>query len=112
MHQMGAEQRREERAAVQARFSARDASGAGTLTFTSADVSTGGAFLRSDLLLEQGEALALHFEVPGEGALQTQATVAWVRRFPEAGQVAGMGVEFVGLSDDARAALLRWISRT
>lgn len=108
---MGADQRREERAAVQARFSARDASGAGTLTFTSGDVSTGGAFLRSDLLLEQGEALALHFEVPGEGAVQTQAKVAWVRRFPEEGQLAGMGVEFVSLRDEERAALFRWLGR-
>jgi Tfp pilus assembly protein PilZ len=111
MQQMGADQRREERAAVQARFSARDANGAGTLTFTSADVSTGGAFLRSDLLLEQGETLSLQFEVPGTGVVLTQARVAWVRRFPEAGQQAGMGVEFVGLRDEERIAIVRWIDR-
>jgi uncharacterized protein (TIGR02266 family) len=104
-------ERREERAAVQARFSARDASGAGTLTFTSGDVSPGGAFLRSDLLLEQGEALSLSFEVPGEGPVQSQARVAWVRRFPEAGQQAGMGVEFVVIRDEARAAIARWLNR-
>jgi uncharacterized protein (TIGR02266 family) len=110
MHEM-ADHRREERAAVQARFSARDASGAGTLTFTSGDVSSGGAFLRSDLLLEQGESLSLTFTVPGEGPVQTQARVAWVRRFPEAGQQAGMGVEFVVMRDDERAAIARWLSR-
>lgn len=110
MHQMG-DQRREERAAVQARFSARDASGAGTLTFTSADLSTGGAFLKSDLLLEQGEPLALQFEVPGAGEIQAQARVAWVRRFPEAGQLSGMGVEFLVLREEERAALLRWLAR-
>ncbi len=96
---------------MQARFSARDASGAGTLTFTSGDVSSGGAFLRSDLLLEQGESLSLTFTVPGEGPVQTQARVAWVRRFPEAGQQAGMGVEFVVMRDDERAAIARWLSR-
>ena len=110
MHQMVTQPRREERAAVEARFSARDSSGAGTLTFTSADVSTGGAFLKSDLLLEQGESLALQFEVPGAGPVLTQARVAWVRRFPEAGQLAGMGVEFVTLRDTEREAIIRWLA--
>ena len=108
---MATEQRREPRAPLQARFSARDARGAGTLTFTSEDVSTGGAFLKSDLLLEPGESLALQFEVPGAGAVLTQARVAWVRRFPEAGQVPGMGVEFVTLRDSERAAIVRWLGR-
>ena len=65
MREMASDHRREERTAVQARFSARDASGAGTLTFLSHDVSTGGVFLKSDLLLEQGETLRLTFDVPG-----------------------------------------------
>ena len=108
---METDQRREERSALQARFSARDSSGAGTLTFTSADVSTGGAFLKSDLLLEQGESLSLQFEVPGAGPVLTQARVAWVRRFPEAGQPPGMGVEFVTLRDTERAAIVRWLGR-
>lgn len=101
--------RKEERAAVQARFSARDATGAGTLSFTSHDVSSGGVFLRSDLLLEQGEPLALEFEVPGAGALKVRAKVAWVRRFPEAGQVPGMGVEFLSLGAADQQAIARWL---
>jgi len=96
---------------VQTRFSARDASGAGTLTFESADLSPGGVFLKSDLLLEQGEALALDFGVPGEGSGQGQARVAWVRRFPEAGEVAGMGVEFLSIKDTERQAIARWLAR-
>jgi uncharacterized protein (TIGR02266 family) len=111
MRQMASGPRREERTAVQARFSARDASGAGTLVFLSHDVSSGGAFLKSDLLLEQGEVLDLAFDVPGAGELEVQAKVAWVRRFPEAGQVPGMGVQFQSLSDEDSAALLRWLKR-
>ncbi len=95
---------------MQARFAARDAGGAGTLTFVSHDVSTGGAFLKSELLLEQGETMSLEFEVPDEGPVRAQARVAWVRRFPEAGQVAGMGVEFIGLSDATRASIARWLT--
>ena len=106
---MASDHRREERTAVQARFSARDASGAGTLTFLSHDVSTGGVFLKSDLLLEQGESLSLSFEVPGAGQVLTQARVAWVRRFPEAGQLPGMGVQFESLSPEESAALLKWL---
>lgn len=107
---MGADQRRSERRALAAEFSARDGAGAGTLTFTSEDVSAGGVFLKSDLLLEQGEPLALEFAVPGLGAMKAQARVAWVRRFPEAGQAAGMGVEFVVLREEERAALNRWLA--
>ena len=106
---MVSQQPREDRRAVQARFSARDASGAGTLTFTSEDLSAGGAFLRSDLLLEHGEALSLHFELPGSVAVQAQARVAWVRRFPEGDQQAGMGVEFLVMREEERAALLAWL---
>ena len=42
---MSQEQRSEKRAEVEAIFAARDEGGAGTLIFTSADVSAGGAFL-------------------------------------------------------------------
>lgn len=96
---------------MQARFSARDTTGAGTLTFTSEDVSTGGAFLKSDLLLEQGESLSLFFDVPGGPAIQAQARVAWVRRFPEADQVAGMGVEFVGIRPEDQQAIASWLKK-
>lgn len=107
---MGADQRKAERRALEARFSARDVGGAGTLVFTSEDVSLGGAFLRSELLLEQGEPLALAFRVPGAGELKAQARVAWVRRFPEAGQPSGMGVEFLVLPEPERSALAAWLA--
>jgi PilZ domain len=96
---------------LQARFSARDAMGAGTLTFTSEDVSPGGAFLRSELLLEPGEMLALSFDVPGVRAVDTQARVAWVRRFPERGQPSGMGVEFLSMGTDDRHVVAGWLRR-
>jgi uncharacterized protein (TIGR02266 family) len=100
------QQRRHERKAVAVQFQAREAHGAGQLVFTSADLSAGGTFLASDLLLEQGEQLSLEFTFPGETApLRAQARVAWVRRFPEAGEAAGMGVEFVTMRDEDRARL-------
>jgi len=105
---MSANQRRFERKAVLVDFHARDAHGAGQLMFQSADLSAGGTFLKSDLLLEQGEALSLEFTVPsatGPKVVRTQARVAWVRRFPQNGEAAGMGVEFVSMEEVDRAVL-------
>ena len=103
---MTAENRRHERRALAVTFQARDAHGAGQLVFESADLSAGGTFLRSDLLLEQGETLSLEFSLPGARLMiRAQARVAWVRRFPEDGEPAGMGVEFTLMQDSDRAAL-------
>lgn len=107
---MDTNQRKSERSLAQVRFDARDAGGAGTLTFLSGDVSAGGAFLKSDLLLEQGEVLSLRFEVSGDCVLQAQARVAWVRRFPQPGQSAGMGVEFFVIRDEDRTAISQWLA--
>jgi hypothetical protein len=99
------ELRRHARKSIQVQFRTRDESGVGELFFDSADLSTGGSFLVSDLLLEQQETLVLAIVLPGEVMLQCQARVAWVRRFPESGQPAGMGVQFEQLSEFDQRAL-------
>lgn len=102
------EQRRHIRRALQVVFRGREAEASGELLFEGADLSAGGAFLRSDLLLEQGESLAVEFRVAGlTRLLKAQARVAWVRRFPEPDELAGMGVQFLAMSEEDRAALLR-----
>lgn len=108
---MGAEQRRFERKSVPVDFRGKDAQGAGQLWFKGADLSAGGSFLKADLLLELGETLGLEFRVPGVPRLmRAQARVAWVRRFPEAGEPAGMGVEFLSMSEEDRAVLTRYLT--
>lgn len=103
---MAPQQRRHERKAFAVQFQAREAHGVGQLIFTSADLSAGGTFLTSDLLLEQGEPLNLEFSLPGQASpVRVQARVAWVRRFPEAGEKPGMGVEFVTMKDEDRARI-------
>ena len=103
---MPANLRKSERRSVQVRFTGRDAQGLGQLFFTSADLSLGGTFLVAELLLEQGETMSLEVQLPGQKRpLLSQARVAWVRRFPEEGTPAGMGVEFLSMSDDDRKAL-------
>jgi hypothetical protein len=62
---VGAEQRRHARRAVSVEFHGKDAGGEGELTLVGADLSPGGTFLRSDVLLEPGETLTLEFHPPG-----------------------------------------------
>ena len=44
----------------------------GGIRFDSADVSPGGAFLRSDLLFEVGELLRLEFQLPNSGSVSVE----------------------------------------
>jgi uncharacterized protein (TIGR02266 family) len=110
---MGADQRRFLRKTLAVQVAARESSGTGQLLFTSVDVSAGGAFLASDLLLEVAEVLSLEFTVEaGTAPVRAQARVAWVRRFPEAGEPAGMGVEFVVIREADREALEAFLKAT
>lgn len=102
------EQRRSARKALQVTFRGKDSEAEGRLEFEGGDVSAGGAFLRSDLLLEPGETLAVEFRVEGlPRLLRAQAKVAWARRFPRDGEEAGMGVQFFAMTEEDRAALER-----
>ena len=107
---MGSEQRRFERKTLHVDFRGKDSEGTGQLHFEGADLSTGGTFIKSDLLLEQGDRLSLEFRVPGVPRLmRAQARVAWVRRFPDGAEPAGMGVEFLTMTDEDRAVLDQYL---
>jgi Tfp pilus assembly protein PilZ len=75
------------------------------IRFDAADVSGGGAFLRSDLLFEVGELLLLQFALPSGRKLKVRGRVVRASRDGGAEHQAGMGVEFVDLSADDRAAI-------
>ena len=104
------DKRRHARRTLSVEFRAGGTDGLGALELSGADLSAGGAFLVSDLLLEPGESLSLEFQIAGRPRpAQAQARVAWVRRFPGPDQPAGMGIEFVRLDKDERAALDAWV---
>lgn len=107
---MSADQRRFERKSLSVQFHARDAQGVGQLFFESADLSTGGTFLKSDLLLESGESLSVEFQVLQGRVIRAQARVAWVRRFPSPTESAGMGVEFTSMPETDLEALQTFLS--
>lgn len=91
-------------------FKARDAQGLGRLVFESADVSAGGTFLRSELLFEPDEVLSLELQVGDGQVVRATARVAWVRRFPQRGEPAGMGLEFTAMGEADRAVLARLLA--
>ena len=75
----------------------------GQLQFPSGDLSEGGAFLRSDLLLEEGEIVNVDIALPGGRTIKATARV--VRTNQSHGE-GGMGIEFVRLADSDRKSLL------
>jgi Tfp pilus assembly protein PilZ len=77
------------------------------IRFDSADVSGGGAFLRSDILFEVGEVLLLQFALPDGRQVRALGRVVRATREVDQGRdrQAGMGVEFVDLSAEDRNAI-------
>ena len=79
------------------------------IRFSSTDLSCGGAFLRADVLFEVGEVLLIEFDcraAPHSGPEPGRARRARHQKdkFP------GMGLEFLDLSADDRAAIHARIS--
>jgi uncharacterized protein (TIGR02266 family) len=104
---VGRDARRQARAALELPVVVSDSSDrvTGGIHFESADVSTGGAFLRADLLFEVGELLTLQFQLPHGGpSIRAEGRVTRVSR-GQAKEVPGMGVEFIDLRPEDRAAI-------
>jgi uncharacterized protein (TIGR02266 family) len=75
------------------------------IRFASTDLSSGGAFLRADVLFEVGELLFVEFRLPNGRQIRTQGRVVRVTRGGQKDRSAGMGIEFVDLSAEDRAAI-------
>lgn len=105
--------RRYVRKPVAAQLRCRGSMGPGHLFFDTQDLSVGGAFLRADLLLEQGEQLEIEFELPGVSRpFQVRARVAWVRRADTDRAAPGMGIEFLDLTPADRQALADFLEES
>ena len=107
--------RRYNRYPIAVEFKLRDSSDTlhGEILFDTVNVSAGGAFLRSDLLMDVGGEVEVSFTVPGEAqALTTTATVVWVTRGHTGRREAGMGIEFTGLNDASKAIIDNLIKKS
>jgi uncharacterized protein (TIGR02266 family) len=109
---MKAEQRKHPRRSAQVPFRARPDDAVVPLGFESRNLSAGGVFLCTDLLLEPGEALTVEFALPDvKRTIYGRVRVVWVRRFPANGQDPGMGVRFVDLSAEDLRALQSFVEK-
>lgn len=81
----------------------------GELHFDSHNMSKGGMFLKSELLLEVGETFWVSFKLPGvEMSIRTRGKVVWVNRNPDENDPTdrpGMGIKFLDLTEVEQAAL-------
>jgi Tfp pilus assembly protein PilZ len=82
---------------------------AGGIAFDAAEVSGGGAFLPSPVLMEVGDRLNLEFALPDGHQVQTQARVVRASR-GGSDEPSGIGVEFVDIAPDDRAAIERLLT--
>ena len=81
---------------------------------TCANLSRGGAFVRTGELLEPGRRVLLEISLPNGSQVETIGRVAWTRRTLE-GRAAevdtGIGVEFLGGASSALSALADFVTR-
>ncbi len=103
------DRRRYIRVPVQVEFCVREGSSDehGQLFFAGRNVSRGGAFLASDLLLEIDTHLHIRFQLPGLEPITTGALVAWISD-GEDGEP-GMGISFTTLRPDYLQAIESFI---
>jgi hypothetical protein len=102
------------RSAIELPVSVSDATNKvdGQIVFDTLDVSIGGAFIRSDLLFEIGEELAVAFTLPSGHVVRGRGKVVRVSRDSgDDGAAPGMGIQFVSLSDPDREAILALVTR-
>ncbi|OGQ78005.1 MAG: hypothetical protein A2289_21330 [Deltaproteobacteria bacterium RIFOXYA12_FULL_58_15] len=102
------QQRQYLRRPIHASFRVRDAGdpSQGEILFDSVDLSQGGAFLESELLLEIGEMVEVTFGLPGKiRPIRATARVAWAT----GKGTCGMGLEFVNLNDEDRQAIAEYV---
>lgn len=105
-------QRRFLRSPVGVEFRVRDADDVigGEIMFDALDISAGGAFLRSEFLLEIGDRTEVTFTLPKSGApIVVRARVVWVTPHRDLKGDAGMGNEFIDLTDEERGAIALFV---
>jgi len=76
---------------------------------TLADVSRGGARVRSGEPLGPGRRLLLEIELPDGTAFEAIARVAWAQLEPRRSAEYGLGLEFLGGAPDHRVRLERFL---
>ena len=105
--------RRHARHQLEAEIEVGDGHLGGELVFDSHNVSRGGLFLKSDLLLEVGDTVWVSFILPNTAvAIRTRGKVVWVNRNPDENDPTdrpGMGIQFLDLTEVEETALSAYL---
>ncbi len=105
--------RRHARHPLEAEIEVGDGHLGGELVFESHNVSRGGLFLQSDLLLEVGDTIWVSFTLPNTSmAIRSRGKIVWVNPNPDEDDPAdrpGMGVQFLDLTDVEESALCAYL---
>ena len=108
--------RRHARHQLEAEIEVGDGHLGGELVFDSHNVSRGGLFLKSDLLLEVGDTVWVSFALPNTAvAIRTRGKVVWVNRNPDESDPAdrpGMGIQFLDLTEVEESALSAYLEES
>jgi type IV pilus assembly protein PilZ len=108
--------RRHARHPLEAEIKVADGHLGGELVFDSHNVSQGGLFLKSDLLLEVGDTVWISFTLPNTSvAIRTRGRVVWVNRNPDENDPTdrpGMGIQFLDLTEVEETALHAYLDET
>jgi Tfp pilus assembly protein PilZ len=104
------EKRLSDRKHIKVQITVHDGEGFGDLYFETYDVSTGGIFITSDLLLDVGEKLHLEFQLPDSSnkpviAEGTVVRVIRVPRLPTKDFKPGMGIKFTKITPEDQKRL-------
>lgn len=70
----------------------------GDISFDVKDISEGGAFIYSDLLMDEGEIVSLAFALPNGYPIKTQAVILRSEKNENNDRGAGMAVRFTTIS--------------
>ena len=87
-------------------------SGTNFFTGFSLDISSGGLYISTYDTLPMGASVNVNFDLPGGPVMSLNGLVQWVREYNPAipDMEPGIGVKFVGLSDQDQQLLNRYIA--
>jgi len=109
---MKSERRKFIRVPVRIRMLIKEEEGTGELYFMSKNLSLGGAFLVSDLLLEIGTRIYLEFTLPHHPPLIiVKGEIVWAKDEVEEEVSGGMGVRFLNLDNESKKYLKEFIGK-
>lgn len=85
----------------------------GDFSFQAADISQGGAFIASPILLEEGDLVRVSFQLPdADHPISVQARVARGCKASGDPDQSGMGLEFIDLPVEDQRAIAAYVVRT